>query len=284
MTQRTHRLGGAANVAANIGALGGNCLAVGRVGNDPAGKKLSELFISMGLPTRGLVPTATQTVHKVRVMAQNQQLLRIDHEGADESSGDTTQNLLGRIESELANHRVLVLSDYGKGLITADLITRALALCKRADVRILVDPKLEHFDLYGGVDVITPNHHEAGLACGVKIRDEESLHEAGRRLLEKTGSEAVLITRGSGGMSLFQRGQKPIHIPTEAREVYDVSGAGDTVVATLALALASGQSVEEASRLANRAAGIVVGKLGIATLSPDELARSISERPLLNNS
>lgn len=279
--RRTYRLGGAANVVANIHSLGGQVFTVGAVGDDPAGDELLRLFREMALPTAGLVRVPGRpTVHKARIMAQNQQLLRLD---ADENvSEDHAMEaaLRRRAVRGLARHAICVLSDYGKGVVTPGLITALLRACARRGVRVVVDPKVGHFPLYEGVDVITPNHHEAGAAVGVKITDERSLIEAGRKLLALTNARAVLITRGPEGMSLFHRDAEPVHIPTEAREVYDVSGAGDTVVATLALALAVGEPLERAARLANRAAGIVVGKLGVATLTPDELNASLRRQPL----
>jgi rfaE bifunctional protein kinase chain/domain len=281
MERRTCRLGGAGNVAANICSLGGECLAVGLIGDDAVGAELRRCFRDLGLTTQGLVRDAgLPTTHKVRIVAHHQQLLRLDAETTPPASGNSHRALTRRALRGLSRHGTVVLSDYGKGAITGELITAVIAGARRAGARVVVDPKLGHLPLYAGADVITPNHHEAGAACGFKITDMRSLLAAGERLFHLTGCNAVLITRGPEGMSLFQRGRRPVHIPTEAREVYDVSGAGDTVVATLALALAAGEDLERAARFANRAAGIVVGKLGVATLTPQELAASLRKQPL----
>ncbi|MBN1478588.1 D-glycero-beta-D-manno-heptose-7-phosphate kinase [Candidatus Sumerlaeota bacterium] len=280
MAKRSHRLGGAANVAANVASLGGMCTTVGLVGQDSAAQELRRLCRERGLTTRGLLPLAgIPTIRKTRVIAQHQQLLRVDAE-ENHSSAQVGTTLRRRAIRAVAKHSAVVISDYGKGVITEDLVTALISACQHHNVRIIVDPKAGHFPLYTGVDIVTPNHHEAGDACGIPIVDRESLLAAGKRLLEITGSKAVLITRGPEGMSLFRRDHRPVHIATDALEVYDVSGAGDTVVATLALALATGHDLEIASRLANRAAGIVVGKLGTAAVMPQELAASLRKRPL----
>jgi D-glycero-beta-D-manno-heptose-7-phosphate kinase len=280
MAKRSHRLGGAANVAANVASLGGMCTTVGLVGQDSAAQELRRLCRERGLTTRGLLPLSDiPTICKTRVIAQQQQLLRVDAEG-NHCSAQVGNTLRQRAVRAVAKHSAVVISDYGKGVITEELVTALIGACRRHDVRIIVDPKVGHFPLYTGVDIITPNHHEAGDACGIRIVDRKSLLAAGRRLLEITGSKAALITRGSEGMSLFRHDHRPVHIATDALEVFDVSGAGDTVVATLALALATGHDLEIASLLANRAAGIVVGKLGTAAVMPQELAASLKKRPL----
>jgi D-beta-D-heptose 7-phosphate kinase/D-beta-D-heptose 1-phosphate adenosyltransferase len=165
----------------------------------------------------------------------------------------------------------VVLSDYQKGVVTPQLMRSVLAMTRRRGIPVLVDPKLKHFALYRRVSLITPNRLEAEQASGTRIRSQPELETAGRRILERLQCEAVLITRGELGMSLFQRNRRPVHIATAAREVFDVTGAGDTVVATLSLALAAGASLSKAAALANQAAGIVVGKLGTATVTPAEL-------------
>lgn len=280
MEQIDRRLGGAANVAANVASLGGKCLAVGAVGDDLAAEELRRVFRQWGLPVAGLVCVpGVPTIRKVRVMAQHQQLLRVDYE-ENRPDGLESEALIRTAIRCVRRHRAAVISDYGKGVISPGLITALLAECARRGARVVVDPKVGHFSLYRGVDVITPNHHEAGAASGCKITGPESLLAAGRQLLEISGAKSVLITRGPEGMSLFRPGRPPLHIPTEAREVYDVSGAGDTVVATMALALAAGTDLEEAARLANRAAGIVVGKLGTATVKAGELSESLRSSPL----
>jgi D-beta-D-heptose 7-phosphate kinase/D-beta-D-heptose 1-phosphate adenosyltransferase len=175
---------------------------------------------------------------------------------------------------------VIVISDYAKGLLTSELMKVIIRLGKQKGKMVVVDPKINHFDYYRGATIMTPNNHEASQASGIDIVDEATLLKAGRSLLKSSGCRAVLITRGEHGMSLFEVGKRVCHIPTVAREVYDVSGAGDTVVAIMALALAAGASFREAAIIANYAAGIVVSKMGTATVGSDELRQVINGSPL----
>lgn len=259
--------GGAANVAKNLRALGAEVTAVGVVGDDREGDMLLELLREEGVDLVGVVvdPGRPTTV-KTRVIAHHQHVVRVDREVTDPLRGDLEGKLRERISGSLEGVDGVVVSDYAKGTVTQGLLD---ALTDGA-APVVVDPKEPNFGLYRKVRCVTPNRLEAERASGVKIGDLDDLERAGRALLERWEADMVLITRGEEGMSLFER-DRVTHIPTVAREVYDVSGAGDTVVATFTLALAAGAEPKEAAYLANVAAGIVVGKLGTATASPEEI-------------
>src|SRR5262249_12875310 len=211
------------------------------------------------------------TTVKSRIIAHDQQVVRADRERADDVDEDVEGELAGSVRSSLSSCQALVVSDYQKGVVTAGLMKTVLPLARRRGIPVLVDPKVAHFPLYRGVTVVTPNQLEAEQATGIRIRGDADLAAAGARILRLLGCEAALVTRGEHGMSLFERDRRPAHVPTAAREVFDVTGAGDTVIATLALALAAGARLAEAAVLANYAAGVVVAKLGTATASPEEV-------------
>ena len=270
-----YRLGGAANVAANVRALGGVPLLVGCVGTDAAAVTFRELLTAAGVAHDHLVTSDRRpTTRKVRIVTtRNQQVARVDYE--DESVIDTdagtTPSVSSAVTAACGAAKAIVLSDYRKGLVTPATIATARNHAGRTP--ILVDPKVPDAGRYAGVTVLTPNHHEAELMTGTRIRTADDAKAAARALHGTTGA-SVLITWGEHGMWLFDALAATAvdrHIPATAREVADVTGAGDTVVATLALALADGASLSEAAILANRAAGIVVGKFGAATVSHDEL-------------
>jgi D-beta-D-heptose 7-phosphate kinase/D-beta-D-heptose 1-phosphate adenosyltransferase len=202
-------------------------------------------------------------------------VVRADREQSDDIPDALEQQLLGRLRDALRGCRALILSDYQKGVVTPRLMKVVLSQARRQRLPVLVDPKVRNLALYKRVTVVTPNLVEAEQASGIRIRSQGDLQAAGRRILELLGCGAVLVTRGEQGMSLFARGRPPLHIPTSAREVFDVTGAGDTVIATLGLALAGGARLVEAARLANHAAGVVVGKLGTATATPQELLAAV---------
>ncbi len=270
------RLGGAANVAANVRSLGGNPALIGVVGDDAAAERLTEDLARDGLDGRGIiVDRGRPTTIKTRIIAGSQQIVRFDKEEREEVKGENLAKLSHNVQERLSEVDGLIVSDYGKGVISGPflqwLIPKALQLKKI----ISVDPKENHFPLYRGVTVITPNHKEAGAACGKAIRTEEDLNAAGLSLLSEVGVQGVLITRGAQGMRLFERGKPPVQIDTVAQEVYDVVGAGDTVVAALTLALAAGANLEEGARISNYAAGVVVGKKGTATVTLNELKNSL---------
>ncbi|HHD12073.1 MAG TPA: D-glycero-beta-D-manno-heptose-7-phosphate kinase [Deltaproteobacteria bacterium] len=278
VTRETVLLGGSANVVNNITALGGRCYLTGIVGRDRDGTLLLKMLRERGVELGGIVVDSRRpTTIKTRIIAHSQQVVRFDREKKSPISRKKIARILDYVEKTLKKVDVVVVSDYSKGLVTEELMEGLKELARQRQKPIVVDPKVEHFHYYHGVELVTPNNLEASRASGVEIRDEETLHRAGRILLDSLGSKAVLITRGEQGMSLFEK-DRDTHIPTVAREVYDVSGAGDTVVGVMALALSAGADYREAAVLANMAAGIVVGKVGTAVVHPEELLDVIKER------
>ncbi len=276
VSSETRMLGGSANVVHNITSLGGKCYVTGIIGKDDDGKRLIKELAGSGIKTDGVIVDAGRpTTIKTRVIAHHQQVVRFDRESNEEPSSKIISEVYDYIKKMVRYADVVVISDYAKGLVTESLVNITRDLASRSGKPLIVDPKVEHFDYYTGVDLITPNCSEAGLAAGVKIRDEASLRVAADVITETLGCGALLITRGEHGMSLFEETGET-HIPTTAKEVFDVSGAGDTVAAVLALALAVGASYRESAALANVAAGVVVEKLGTATLTPDEFTEALS--------
>ena len=268
-------LGGAGNVASNLVALGASPTPIGVVGSDSDAERLRSAFREVGVSFDGLVVDAGRpTTSKTRVIAHSQQVVRADRESRAAIDAGTAERLLDIFRRSIEAADAVVVSDYGKGLLTPTLLSGALAAASERGLTVCLDPKLRNFVHYQPVTVITPNNQEAAEAAGIAIEGEQSLIEAGQKLLASVDCRAVLITRGEEGMTLFTE-DGITHIPTVAREVYDVTGAGDTVIATLALALASGASLEEAAVLANHAAGVVVAKVGTASVTRDELLATI---------
>ncbi|MBA2302733.1 MAG: D-glycero-beta-D-manno-heptose-7-phosphate kinase [Acidobacteria bacterium] len=268
-----YRLGGAANVAANLQALGARAEVVGIVGDDAEGERLRAALARAGAGTDGIVTDPARcTTRKTRVVtSRNQQVARIDYESDAEASGAVAAALVSRVERLATTAGAVLISDYLKGVVSRDVSAAAIAAAARHGIPVAVDPKVPHADYYRGATLVTPNHLEAEAVTHMRIRDGVDVGACARRVSELTGCTNVLITRGEHGMWLHTPGDD-IALPAEAREVSDVTGAGDTVIATLTLALASGASLEQAARLANRAAGIVVGKFGPATVSLEELS------------
>ena len=263
-----YRLGGAANVAHNIAALGGTPLLVGIIGSDAAGERLTEQMTGAGIGIDGLVRDPDRpTTEKVRVVTErNQQVARIDYERDSDIAANVESLLIERIAVLGPTAKALLLSDYLKGSVTASVVT----MMKGLGVPLLIDPKIPHLMHYAGATLVTPNHHEAEAATHMRIRSDDEARAAAREFRYRARCAAALITRGEHGMWLSEEGAE-LAIPATAREVADVTGAGDTVVATLALAIAAGATLLEAAILANHAAGIVVGKFGPATVTPEEL-------------
>jgi D-beta-D-heptose 7-phosphate kinase/D-beta-D-heptose 1-phosphate adenosyltransferase len=275
--RQTYHLGGAGNVAGNVRALGGQAVVAGVVGDDPAAETVRKALRAAGVESALMVADAGRpTTVKTRIVAHHQQVVRADREVAEPVGGTLERGILERVRAHLPACGAVVVSDYHKGVVTAGLMKSLRALCVRRGLPVLVDPKVRHFGLYRGVRLVTPNQLEAEQAAGMRIRGEDDLQRAGERIQKMLGCEAVLITRGEQGMALFERGKRAVHIPTAAREVFDVTGAGDTVIATLALAVCAGARLAEAAVLANHAAGVVVGKLGTATASPQELLAALA--------
>jgi rfaE bifunctional protein kinase chain/domain len=276
MRESVH-LGGAGNVACNVRSLGGRAALIGVVGNDAAGYRIREELSAMGVDSSLIAPDDNRpTTIKTRIVAHQQQIVRADRENSSDVDDVTAREILAALRRFLSGCQALVISDYQKGVITPRVARAALSLSHKHRIPVLVDPKVRHFALYKGVTVVTPNQLEIEQVTGMRIRTDDDLAAAALRVLRQLRCEAVLVTRGEHGMSLFRHDRTAAHVPTFAREVYDVTGAGDTVVATMALALAAGARLEEAAVLANCAAGVVVGKIGTATASVDEVLASVA--------
>ena len=266
------RLGGAGNVANNIKALGGRPILLGVIGDDREGQQLRDSLDRAGISTEGLVTdTSRCTTRKLRVVTtRNQQVARIDYECDGEIAGAAESEMAGRLETLVPAADAILISDYQKGAVSRRVAREAIESGARRNRPVLIDPKVPHVDYYRGATVITPNHHEAEAVAHMRIRTDDDAREAARRFRERARCVNVLITRGEQGMYLHTPDGDTV-LRAEAREVSDVTGAGDTVIGTMALALAAGGSLDDAARLANRAAGIVVGKFGPSTVSLGEL-------------
>jgi D-beta-D-heptose 7-phosphate kinase/D-beta-D-heptose 1-phosphate adenosyltransferase len=270
-------LGGAANVANNIHSLGGHVLLCGVVGNDVNGDRIREALEGIGIPTDGIFEEkGRQTTVKTRIFANQQQVVRIDRETIEHPGDFIARDIWEFLSKKIEECDAVIISDYEKGLLTRRLIRPILQKAKRLKKGIMVDPKPKNFYLYKGATLITPNTKEASEASGIPITDESSLRRVGRKLLKKLECEALVITRGEEGMAIFEP-HREFFVRTVAKEVYDVTGAGDTVIGTVTLGLTAGASVIDAVRLANYAAGIVVGKRGTATANREELIKAIRE-------
>ena len=269
-------LGGAANVANNIVSLGGKATVLGIAGTDGAGQVLKGLLENSGIETV-LIEDSRPTSVKTRVIAHSQQVVRFDMESSDHLTGKELDYMLRALDEHVSKCDAVIVSDYKKGVVSAQMMRRLLKTAKEKFVA--VDPKVGHFHLYKGVSLITPNLLEASQGSSIPISDEASLLKAGNALLGKLHAGSVLITRGEEGMSLFTpSGVK--HFPTAAMQVFDVTGAGDTVIAAFSLAHAGGASLEEAAVIANHAAGIVVAQVGTAAVTPEALKKTLKENGL----
>ncbi|MFH1836739.1 MAG: D-glycero-beta-D-manno-heptose-7-phosphate kinase [Candidatus Omnitrophota bacterium] len=264
--------GGACNVANNIAKLGGEVSLVGIVGEDEKADILKKQLEKDNISTEGIISDKNRpTILKTRVIAHHQQVVRIDREDIEQISNKYLSKIQDYLKTQIKHTDGLIIEDYGKGLITPSLLRMVVKEAKKYGKIIAVDPKENHFSYYKGVNVITPNHHEAAKAVGFQINSRETLHRAGEKLLKKLKANVILITLGENGMMVFEKGRSPKKIPTLAQEVFDVSGAGDTVVAVYTLCAASKASPMLAAHIANCAAGIVVGKVGIAVVGEKEL-------------
>jgi D-beta-D-heptose 7-phosphate kinase/D-beta-D-heptose 1-phosphate adenosyltransferase len=277
VTREEMLLGGGANVLHNIYSLGGTATLCGIVGQDEMGGRLRQLLGDLGASCQGLVAGRRPTTVKTRVVAHGQQVVRFDREQTGVPSGQTIDAMFTFIDRNLADFDVVIVSDYYKGVISQALMGHLLHRVREVEresgrkIPVVVDPKPDQPSRFVGATIITPNHLEAEKMSGLQIVSDQDLVQAAEILRDKFSCDAVLITRGEAGMALLAAGQNIVTIPTMAREVFDVTGAGDTVIATLALGLAAGATFFEAATLANVAAGIVVGKIGTATVSGDEL-------------
>jgi rfaE bifunctional protein kinase chain/domain len=273
------RLGGAANVANNITSLGARSLLIGVVGNDVSGKEFCSILEQQNTPSEGIVvdPTRPTTV-KTRVIAHQQHVVRIDSEEKKDVDATIQTKIMQVLENNIASIDGIIIEDYNKGVVTKELIRTIIELANKHSKIITIDPKFNHFFDYQNVTVFKPNKKETEEALGRKLKTEEDVIAAGKSLLEKLHAENILLTRSEKGMSLFERNGAVTHIPTFARTVADVSGAGDTVIATLTTMLASGAAIGEAALLANIAGGIVCGEVGIIPIEPDVLRRTVLEK------
>lgn len=271
-----YAMGGAGNVINNIIALGARVSAVGVIGTGRNGQLLLNKFNKLGVDTSGVIQEAKRpTTHKTRIIASNQHVLRIDRETNQTILDQTFERITKFIEEKIPDVDVILISDYGKGLITPTLLSRLITAAQKHKKITIADPKGLDFSKYSGVSLLTPNKKEAAMASGTEIIDGSTLSKAGNKILQTVGLERLLITCGKEGMVLFEKNQEPYKVSAKARQVYDVSGAGDTVLAVFGLAVASGASFKDGMTLANTAAGIVVGKVGTATVSRQELATAL---------
>jgi D-beta-D-heptose 7-phosphate kinase/D-beta-D-heptose 1-phosphate adenosyltransferase len=277
--KETFLLGGAANVVNNIYSLGGKASLCGVIGDDEMGQKVIQRLSEMGIERSGIsIEPGRQTTVKTRIIAHQQQLVRIDRETTQHPKVSTLRSLSEYLKRNIKSFDGVILSDYGKGLLTRGVVRDVIRKARQTGKLVMVDPKIKNFFFYREATVVTPNTTEASSASRISITDEASLNRAGRNLLKRLRCDALVITRGEDGMAIFEPHQKPFLVPTEAREVYDVTGAGDTVIGTMALALGAGASIRRAAELANHAAGIVVGKVGTATVDQEELTSVMKER------
>jgi D-beta-D-heptose 7-phosphate kinase / D-beta-D-heptose 1-phosphate adenosyltransferase len=270
------RLGGAGNVVHNLAALGASVSICSVIGSDENGALLRSTFQAKGVDLAGLFEDPQRkTSKKTRVIAANQQIVRIDRETKSPIGASCQEAILGYLEQNLESFDVVVVSDYLKGVLTPEVLAAVCQAGRRLAIPVVVDPKGDDYGKYRGATLLTPNRKEAEIASGVAITDQESLERAAGGLLHGLELDALLVTRSEAGMSLFRKAGGAVHIPTVAREVFDVTGAGDTVISVLSLGLACGLQLPEAAWVANVAAGIAVGKLGTSTVSPQEIVAEV---------
>ncbi len=268
--------GGAANAANNIHALGAQAYICGVIGSDERGRVLTDELRRKNIDVEGIIiDNERPTTLKTRVIAHHQQVVRIDREKVEEIDDNIIGQIITFLREKICEVEAVLIEDYGKGVVVPRLLQEVVSLAQKHKKIITVDPKENHFSFYRNVTLITPNHYEAARATGKEIKSEKDLEEAGRTLLAKQDCQAVLITLGENGMCLFENKRQSLHIPTVCQEVFDVSGAGDTVVAAATVALASGASMPEAAYLSNYAAGIVVGKVGVTVATQEELLEKL---------
>jgi D-beta-D-heptose 7-phosphate kinase/D-beta-D-heptose 1-phosphate adenosyltransferase len=280
VTSEEYTLGGAGNVISNLVALGAKVSAAGVIGAGTNGQLVLKKLNALGVNTRGVIQDRQRTTtRKTRIIANHQHVLRFDREVKTDISRQTINKISRAAEEMMADVDLILVSDYNKGLITKALMTKLIAAAQKYNKRIIVDPKGRDFKKYAGASLITPNKNETARAAGIEIVDESSLAKAVRRLIKKTDIDKILVTCGKEGMVYFDHDAPPYRISTKAHQVFDVSGAGDTVLAVLGLGIAAGYSNKEAVALANTAAGIVVGKVGTATVSKTELAAALNLIP-----
>ena len=272
------RFGGAANVAYNVKTLGAEVIPIGLIGNDSSGERLKELFENVHLPHDGLIIDENRpTTVKTRIIAHSQHVVRTDRELRGIISKKIERLLLNYISQHLDSVDGIILEDYNKGLLVSHFIHEVIDLANKKNIKVFVDPKFDHFFDYKNVTVFKPNRKEVIDRMGVRLDTPENLEEVGAKLIEKMHCQALLITMGEEGMILFEEGKPSIKAPTRAVKVHDVSGAGDTVIASMAVAMTAGASLQEATTIANYAAGIVCGEVGIVPVDKEKLYQSLRE-------
>ncbi|MFC1729884.1 D-glycero-beta-D-manno-heptose-7-phosphate kinase [candidate division KSB1 bacterium] len=277
VSEESSRIGGAANVANNIHSLGGVPLLFGVIGDDVPGNDLKEKLAETKMETFGIVTDKTRpTTMKTRIIAHNQHVVRTDFELKNDIAGDIADNLLNKLEGVIKELSIIILQDYNKGVLTQSCIERIISLAKEHGCPVTVDPKFNNFFEFRDVTLFKPNIKETQSALGFILDSEERIAAAGKLLIERLNSEHVLITRGSAGMSLFSQDGFSVNVPAKAKNIADVSGAGDTVISVLSMILAAGGDMLEAATVANYAAGIVVGEVGIVPVELDTLEEAIT--------
>ena len=278
LDRSTLSAGGAANVAANITGLSGSPVLVGLIGDDEAGRDLPKVLQDAGVSAERLLTISDRpTTVKTRIVAHNQHVVRIDQEDVSSISEEESTRITEEILKHLPEAHVLVFSDYAKGLLAPRLLQHVIGDARRQNIPVLVDPKGRDYARYSGATMLTPNRIEAAEACGLDMSDQASTELAGEQLLSRFESAAVLITQGEDGMTLFRPGQKALHLEAFARDVYDVTGAGDTVISTLSLALGAGADLASAAKLANMAAGLAVEQVGTTVITFELLRKTVEE-------
>lgn len=281
VVRERYLLGGAGNVARNVASLGGDPLLVGVIGDDEDGRKLNELCAEAGMAALAIPDPARITTRKTRILAHNQQVVRVDRERNGEIAALIQDRIAAAVAERIDDYGVVILSDYDKGLLSAEFMARLRVIFDGRARRplVLADPKPRNFELYSGVDLLTPNAKEAAEGTGVRLDGRAEIIKAGLALFRKLKLKNLLITLGGEGMALFEGPDRIRHIPTVAQKVFDVTGAGDTVIASIALALAAGADLCTACSVANFAAGIVVGQVGAATATREELEQAVRDHP-----
>ena len=275
VTEEISRLGGAGNVGRNVVEIGGEPLLIGFRGEDRDGDLLERMLSESGVPYKLFTDPTRPTTRKTRVIAHNQQVVRVDHEDAAPIDGKRLDDLFAFVEKRIIDYRVVVVSDYGKGMVSEEFMERLRGVAEKSGTRVLIDPKTMNFPLYSGADLLTPNLKEASEGAGMPIKDRDGILRAGHALLDRLGLRQLLVTLGADGMAFFRSREEIYHLPTLAKKVYDVTGAGDTVIATIAVCLAAGLDGLSACVMANHAAGIVVGQVGAASVSAAEIENAL---------
>jgi D-beta-D-heptose 7-phosphate kinase/D-beta-D-heptose 1-phosphate adenosyltransferase len=278
LKETTSAAGGAANVAANVSALGAIPILLGCIGNDTESEELVAALDKANILHDKVVRVGSKkTTVKTRVIAHGQQIVRVDQENIEPLSEFDQQQMRSAFLNAIADVDAIAISDYAKGLLTAEFLNEMIVSSKDYGLPTIVDPKGRDYTRYRGATLLTPNRHEAALACNLDDIGKPVVNIAGDKLLSELGLDAVLITEGEDGMTLFQKEQEPVHLPASAREVYDSTGAGDTVIAALAVSLAASFGLSDAAKISNAAAGLVVEKVGTATVTSEAVAAALND-------